>query len=195
MTTFYFSGLKEFFCQIEHGKGHIEEILENLEKIKTWALEQRTFRLYSSSVLIIYEGDKTLNTSPLVKESDFNVSDNTSNDNEMLNIDSTVKEQTENALQASNNISEDTDLQAELCTETVTLQNEHSNCVDTANSLVKCRKMHDSCLQKNIRPQKPKVSIHLVDFAHTYIGHYKASDENYLYGLDNLIHYLEQLVR
>ncbi|CAB4021368.1 inositol polyphosphate multikinase [Paramuricea clavata] len=185
------TGLKEFFCSAEHGKGHIEEILENLEAIKIWAVEQRIFRLYSSSILIIYEGDETLKTNGLVKEnsnSDLNANDDTSGDNEM---DSMV-EDTENAFQfqASDNSCK---IQAQLCTETLVAQNECSNCV--TDSLVKCWNKRDCYLENNIQPQKPKVNIRLVDFAHTYIGHYDAPDDNYLYGLNNLICYFEQLIR
>jgi hypothetical protein len=170
---------------------HIEEILENLEAIKIWAIEQKIFRLYSSSILIIYEGDEILKTDCLVKEnseSDFNANDDSSGDNEM---DSMV-EDTENAFQASDNTCK---VQAKLCTETLVAQNECSNCGNTTDSLVKFWNKHDCFLEDNIQPQKPKVSIHLVDFAHTYIGHYDAPDDNYLYGLNNLICYFEQLIR
>ena len=191
LTTCYFLGLKEFFCQGEHGKGHIEEILENLKAIKLWALEQRIFRLYSSSVLIIYEGNKI---NCMVKEnlaSDFNANDNTS----MLNRESAVKEQTEISIQSANSINNSELCTAKLRTETSALQNGYSNFLDMTNSAAKCKDMKDYWLQSETRSQKPNVSTHLVDFAHSYIGHYKAPDSNYLYGLDNLIEYVAQLVR
>jgi hypothetical protein len=127
-----------------------------LEAIKIWVLEQRVFRLYSSSILIIYEGDEMLDKNSLEKEnstSNLNVDDNSSD--ELLNNDSTVREPTN----------------AEMSV------------------------LQKDCSWQNDTPsQKPNVSVHLVDFAHTYIGHYEGRDDNYLYGLDNLIHYVQQLV-
>mgnify|MGYP002803580531 CR=1 FL=1 len=188
------TGLKEFFCQEEHGKGHIEEILENLEAIKLWALEQRIFRLYSSSVLIIYEGNKIkCRKAKENSASDFNTNDNTSN--KMPDRDSAVQEQTEKSIQGINDNSRSELGSTELCTETSALQNGCSNIVDMTNSEAKCTGMHDSGQQNETCCQKPNVSIHLVDFAHTYIGHYKVPDSNYLYGMDNLIQYVGQLVR
>ena len=178
-------GLKEFFCQEEHGKGHIEEILKNLEAIKLWALEQRIFRLYSSSVLIIYEGNKI---NCMVTEnlaSDFNT---------MPNRDSAVKEQTEKSIQGTNAINNSELCSAKLCTGTSALQNGYSNFADMTNSAAKCKDMHNCWLQNETHSRKPNVGIHLVDFAHTYIGHYQAPDSNYLYGLDNLIQYVGQLL-
>ena len=179
-----FLGLEEYFCQEQHGKEHIEEIIEHLRKIKVWALEQRLFKLYSSSVLIIYEGDQTLyNASYSAEEhvqSNSYMSENTA-EHKITNTDSL--QNTRNTFQAHSSSEPP-----------LVLRSECSQFVNTKSSLVKCKNQH-TCMERNMEVQMPKVSVHLVDFAHTYLGQFSKPDDNYLYGLDNLIHYFEQLIR
>ena len=135
------------------------------------------FRAYSSSILIIYESNDTHVTVENSTEHDSKEYNDVVNDM-LMSSDSLVKQ---NAIQGSGSISEDTELEAK-CTDTERLPMACLNCVNSTDSL----------LGRQI--QKPTVSTHLVDFAHTYIGNYNMPDDNYLYGLDNLIQYFE-LVR
>ena len=196
LRTWYlncFLGLNKFFCQEEHGTRHIEEILEHLNRIKSWALEQRMFKVYSSSILIIYEGNKTANVNCLVENSTEHNSEecNDKVSKVVTSLDSLAKQ---NAFHASNSTSKATETEVKLCTKTEKLQNECSDYVNPTKFLVKCDKKQTHCLENCRQLQRPTVSTHLVDFAHTYIGHYSMPDDNYLYGLNNLIHYFELVI-
>lgn len=50
-------GFREFFCPGDHGHKYISEMLKELVVIESWFCEQRRFRLFSSSILIVYEGE------------------------------------------------------------------------------------------------------------------------------------------
>ena len=134
------------------------------------------FRAYSSSILIIYESNDTHVT--VENSTEHNSKEYNDVVNMLMSSDSLVKQ---NAIQGSGSISEDTELEAK-CTDTERLPMACLNCVNSTDSLL------------GRQLQKPTVSTHLVDFAHTYIGNYNMPDDNYLYGLDNLIQYFE-LVR
>lgn len=146
----------------DHGKEHILRILEQCKVIKSWFQEQRKFRLFSSSILLVYEGDPArMTVKDLVECNGLQKMSQYSSCAEMLDgLHCCVDKKCINCLQTQNNY---------YCTFSITKDQEHGL-------------------------KTPPVTVHLVDFAHSYIGSYSEPDKNYLYGLQNLIHCLEELV-
>lgn len=155
-------GLREFFCPEDHGKKHILGILEQCKAIRTWFSQQTKFRFFSSSILIVYEGDsgRTIDEH-LVQCKDLR------------------------KIPASKYLSccGESPITSEHCENETFLDHfENRNHTQYEHSHAKDQELI------------PRVTVRLVDFAHTYIGSYSDVDENYLYGLQSLIQCFEELV-
>ena len=155
--------------------------MEHLRTVKFWSIDQRILRLYSSSVLIIYEGDEGGGGVNVENASDF------LKNNKMLNSYCLTHQslKTDFGNQETAVANPETEEESDL-TQNLSME---------VNGLKESQETQDSCIVTSSKPQQPKVSVHLVDFAHAYIARYTDPDENYIDGLCNLIDYLEEIIK
>lgn len=148
----------------DHGKEHVEEFLLHLEEIYKWCQDQRIFRLFSSSILLMYEGDtlQTCTHNEVVKD---------------LENDCNGQEHYEHFVCSS--------------TPSIKCKSEKINSLDQHGCT---RNEPLSLFEKSKKHSVHKVIVKMVDFAHTNIGNFDEPDINYMYGINNLIYYMQELI-
>ena len=198
----YFSGLGTYF-NIQQGlrKDAIEVLLNKLYKIRRWFKSQRMFNFYASSLLMVYEGDTQENNfySPC---NDCDKSDCGYSTTDSLRTDST-----ENFSSAADNASSAT-LNG---TALNSADNGSSEQNDTASSGVgssgQVDDLSSTASVSDISVDTPSPShssslsahdailadVRMIDFTHVFFV--DEEDDNYLFGLNNLISNLESLLK
>lgn len=192
-----FSGLGLYF-NIKHGlrKDAIKVILDKLYEIEKWFLSQKKFAFYASSLLLVYEGDMqhndffmscnqcshgdckcsssgssgsrhTMSTDTIDNTSSGATTDST--DQTSLEVDTELSDATEESSMTASVSSISVDNQS------ATTDNQSTSCVAPVNN-------HNAII----------ADVRMIDFTHVF--NVNETDENYLYGLQNLLSNLQQLL-
>ena len=187
----YFSGLGTYFG-IKHGlrKDAIEYLLQKLYDIEKWFKSQRKFAFYASSLLMIYEGDPQPNdfysTCNHCHHSDYGSGESDSDHTQL----------TDNA---SSGVTDTSDI---LSSETVSL---HVDSTSSSSGVenpsltpsVSSMSVDTQATSSNGVPEQCHdailADVRMIDFTHVF--NVTEQDDNYLYGLQNLIADLEELMR
>lgn len=186
-----FSGLGTYFC-IKHGlrKDAIHVLLEKLHEIEKWFESQRRFSFYASSLLMIYEGD--------TQQNDYFTRCNHCHKGDCLccTTDSEHTDSTDNSDNASSGVTDNTDLTS---SQTVLSEMDTASSGQTDNSSLTA-----SVSSMSVDTQSTSGSsgvnnhnavladVRMIDFTHVF--NVDERDDNYLYGLKNLISNMQQLL-
>lgn len=182
-------GLGTYF-NIKHGlrKDAIQLLLHKLREIEQWFLTQRNFNFYASSLLMIYEGDTQSNdvsaTCSHCRKTDCMCSTTDSGYPEPSDI--------------SDNISSDIDLTT---SSNIALSEIDSAISGQTDSSSFTTSVSSSSVDipappgvQNVPSQNSILAdIRMIDFTHVF--YVNEQDDNYLYGLQNLISCMEKLLR
>ncbi|XP_052266097.1 inositol polyphosphate multikinase-like isoform X2 [Dreissena polymorpha] len=175
-------GLGTFF-NFKHGlrKDAIRVILDKLLEIEHWFVTQKRFSFYASSLLLIYEGD--------MQQTDYYAqcvssrgSQHTVSSDPADNVSSEATDSTD--ITISDTLLSDVDVsssgQTDNCSLTASSSNVSVNTASTAGS-------------SSIASQGGGLAeVKMIDFTHVFDVNER--DDNYLYGLQNLIMYMRQLL-
>uniref|UniRef100_A0A2C9JRX7 Kinase n=1 Tax=Biomphalaria glabrata TaxID=6526 RepID=A0A2C9JRX7_BIOGL len=186
--TIISEGLDKFFRQ---GKGElrkdvVQPILFKLKKLESWFLKQRKYSFIASSLFMVYEGSKVVDTiikSAKVKNDLIHTKTELPSDN----IESRLVEG-----QDDNKNGQE---------KSVTNQKRHIQEDDDAVATKKLKLNNDSLSkpseQKHDLPELQKsedtAQVHLIDFAHAFPA--TDIDSNFLFGLQKLINIMKTLVK
>lgn len=193
---FSFVGLGTYF-NIKHGlrKDAIEVLLKKLYKIRQWFKTQRMFNFYASSLLMVYEGD-TQENNFYTPCSNCDSSDCGYSTTDSLQTDS------ENLSSAAGSSSSSTVIDSLDTESAVTTSLDR---IDTASSGIDSSGQVDdlsstaSVSDISVDAQSPShcnatlADVRMIDFTHVF--YVDEEDDNYLYGLNNLIHNMENLLK
>ncbi|XP_059173080.1 inositol polyphosphate multikinase-like [Physella acuta] len=172
--TMVTEGLGKFFRmdKSEPRKDAIQPILSKLIKLESWFLKQTKFTFVASSIFMVYEGAKFIKAKPsrsTQSNTTKNINDN--NDNTIV-VDEPCKTSSSNQLKRINS-------DGILCD------------VETKRSKLS----DDDLITETIinSTEKKIAEVHLIDFAHVFPT--KDTDHNFLFGLQNLIKGLQNLLK
>ena len=173
------SGLGTYF-NIKYGlrKDAIAVLLQKLIEIRDWFKSQRRFAFYASSLLMIYEGDTE---SDSYSDFGYDSSASSSKTQSTDNISSTATGSLE--LTSSPGASSE-QLDTDSLTPSVTsVQSVHLNHVDNQSN---------QSNQSSVNSHHAIADIRMIDFTHVFFV--SEQDDNYLYGMNNLIDNIQQLL-
>ncbi|XP_060589469.1 inositol polyphosphate multikinase-like isoform X1 [Ruditapes philippinarum] len=184
-------GLGTYFS-IKHGlrKDAIKVLIEKLKEIEKWFETQRRFSFYASSLLMIYEGD--------TQQNDYYTPCNQCHTGDCMcsMADSEQTDSTDQSDNASSRGTENTDLTS---SETVLSEMDTASSSRTDNSSLTASVSNIS-VDTQSTSGNPGVNNHnailaevrMIDFTHVF--NVEEQDDNYLYGLKNLISNMQQLL-
>jgi len=184
----YFSGLGTYF-NIKHGlrKDAIKVILEKLKDIEQWFLTQRKHAFYASSLLVVYEGD--------MQHNDLFMSCNQCNNGDCKCSTSSASHHTMSLDTADNTSSGATDSTDLTSSEVDTELSDQTDGSSMTASVSSISVDAQSCSINNLPVNNHNAGladVRMIDFTHVF--NVEDSDENYLYGLQNLISHMQQLL-
>ncbi|KAL4240251.1 hypothetical protein ACF0H5_001045 [Mactra antiquata] len=180
-----YKGLGTYFS-IKHGlrKDAIRLLLQKLRAIEQWFVTQRRYSFYASSLLMIYEGDTTSNDFDSMcnhcHKTDCMCSTTYSETSDYVSSANTDHSE----LTSSETMSSEIDASSSSRTDSSSLTASVSSIsVDThVTSASNSVNNHDTVL----------ADIRMIDFTHVFCV--DEQDDNYLYGLKNLISNMQQLL-
>ena len=174
----FFTGLGTFF-NLKHGlrRDAIQDILKKLYRIKEWFESQRTFSFYASSLLIVYEGDTQTSDFFL----DYNC-DKTNGKFGSTNLIDTDK--------SSSGVTDNTELS--LFDLASTERIDETSLTNSVSSISEDLQTTSSTYTNSSSHNAIITDVRMIDFTHVFCV--TEQDDNYLYGLRNLISHLEQLL-
>ena len=211
------SGLGTYF-NIKHGlrKDAIEVLLQKLYTIRRWFKSQRLFNFYASSLLMVYEGDPQENNF-------YNPCNNCDKSDCGYSTADSVQTDNENFTSLAENGSSMNVLDAPSVTDTSVIDNTASDTTDTASAVTSTSEQTDtassgvgsSCQELSYTASVSDISVsttpsrshssslnsqdtvladvRMIDFTHVFFT--DEQDDNYLYGLNNLIGDMETLLK
>ncbi|XP_052763416.1 inositol polyphosphate multikinase-like isoform X2 [Mya arenaria] len=166
-----------YYFNIKHGlrKDAIQLILDKLCEIEKWFLTQRKFSFYASSLLLVYEGD--------LQQNDFYTPCN-----QCQSPDCKCSTCSQNTISTSSS-----DVMCDVNSSDTGIAD-----MDTASSLTASSssisvdiQTTSDCPSFNTQPAVI-ADVKMIDFTHVFSV--KEQDDNYLYGLQNLIANMKQLL-
>lgn len=182
-------GLGTYF-NIKHGlrKDAIRLLIQKLREIEQWFLTQRKFHFYASSLLMIYEGD--------TQQSDYLMQCNCcqKNDCKCSTTDSGYPESSDASDNASSNIADSTDLTTSSNIALSEIDTASSGQTDSSSLTISVSSTSvDTQSSSSLSNQNSVLAdVRMIDFTHVFcVGD---QDDNYLYGLQNLISDMQRLL-
>lgn len=184
-----YTGLGTYFS-LKHRlrKDAIRILLQKLREVERWFLTQRRFSFYASSLLMIYEGE--------TQQNDYFTPCNHCHRGDCL-CSTTDTEQTDSTDNSDNTSSRVSD-SVNLTTSSETALSE----IDTASGRTDNSSLTASVSNISVDTSSGSVSINnpnvtladvrMIDFTHVFCV--DQQDDNYLYGLQNLISSMQQLL-
>jgi len=185
----YVAGLGYYF-NIKHGlrKDAIQVILDKLREIEQWFLTQRQFSFYASSLLLVYEGDTQQNDLFPSCNRCQSVECKCSTSMKSLSTDFSDNASSE-ATDSTDLASTDTDLTS---TDTAMSSQTDGSSLTASSSNVSVNTASTSGTSP-LNSHHPVIAdVKMIDFTHVF--HVTEQDDNYLYGLQNLIANMQQLL-
>ncbi|XP_005095142.1 inositol polyphosphate multikinase [Aplysia californica] len=209
-------GLGRFFG-LQNGnlrRDAIRPVLSKLKRLESWFLKQKKFSFIASSLLIVYEGlrldqvkvDRASSSeqdcSPVLEDTGKNEKKSKCGNGKNLDSDLSINRTAEETEAHSSVTNEEKSSIKRFIDHTDAESEPRSKKLKLSTSDVKgngSHGPHNSCLQEQSDSLNPGMSnsqrvadVCLIDFAHVFPA--KKIDENFLFGLQNLINSLETLV-
>lgn len=162
-------------------------ILEKLKEVERWFLTQRKFSFYASSLLVVYEGD--------MQHNDFFMPCNQCNHGDCKcstsgSSASHATMSTDSTDNASSGATDSTDLMMTEVDTELSDQTDGSSMTASVSSILSVD--NQSCSAPVNNHNAIIADVRMIDFTHVFCV--DEQDDNYLYGLQNLISHMQQLL-